>query len=137
MNNTLGEFIKSIREERNISVRALAKVIGISHNYLNNIEKGYDPRTKKEIIPSIETLEVISKGLGLQLSDLLHLTGYIKDGTKSVDEAFDENIKNEIRELAAKLDLKEIRAVSDIAQQGYSFVDLKEALESLLRKKIV
>lgn len=137
MGISLGEFIRSVRIEKGISVRAFAKIIGISHNYLNNLEKGYDPRTKKEIVPSIETLKVIAGGLGLQLEDLLRFTGHIENLDKTIEEAMRDKVKNEILALAEKLSLDEIRAVSDIVERGYSLVDLRDALANIIKKKNV
>lgn len=43
--NEFGEFLKKLRGKK--SIREVAKDIGISHTYLSTLEKGFDPRTKK------------------------------------------------------------------------------------------
>jgi len=44
--NELGKYLKELRGEK--SLREAAKQIGISHTYLDTIEKGFDKRSKKQ-----------------------------------------------------------------------------------------
>lgn len=71
MKNRLGEFIKACRDEKDLSLRQTEALTGISRTYLGNLEKGIDPRTGKEISPTIPTLEKIASGLDLQLNELI------------------------------------------------------------------
>ncbi len=71
MANELGNFL---REQRGtISLREFAKRIGISHTYLDCIEKGFDFRTEKPVSISVETLRLIADGLGLNVLFLANL----------------------------------------------------------------
>lgn len=54
----LGRYLISLR--KNKSVRQAAEGIGISHTYLNKLEKEYDPRTGNKCIPSVITIYQIS-----------------------------------------------------------------------------
>lgn len=75
--NNLGELLKELRGSA--SLREASERIGISHNYLRNLEKGIDPRTKTPINPSAETLKKISKAYNYPYEKLLQIAGYIED----------------------------------------------------------
>jgi transcriptional regulator with XRE-family HTH domain len=82
MNETetaLPNLIRKLRGRE--SLRNASTRIGISHNYLNNLEKGIDPRTGKVIHPSPEILEKIGKAYSYSYDELMKLAGYTKDNT--------------------------------------------------------
>lgn len=56
--NELGNYLKELRGKR--SLREVQKGTGISHTYLSTLEKGYDPRTKKERKPTPEVLRKLA-----------------------------------------------------------------------------
>lgn len=58
----VGSRIKSLREERHITVNKLANLSGVSQSYLRDIELG-----NKQ--PTVEYLEYICFGLGITLQD--------------------------------------------------------------------
>ena len=61
-----------------LSLRAAAKMIGISYTYLDILEKGVDKRTGITNKPTPETLKMISSAYKLDYNYLLSLWGYIK-----------------------------------------------------------
>jgi len=65
----MGEMIKKARGKQ--SLREFADKCDISHSYLDDIEKGYDHNTKKEISVTIETLQKLSKGTGYSINEIL------------------------------------------------------------------
>ena len=67
----LGDYLKTLRGNK--SIRQAAKDIGISHTYLDSLEKGYDPRTNKKRIPSVDTMMKISEYYNIPLSDLIEV----------------------------------------------------------------
>lgn len=71
MMNEFGKKIKELRGEK--SIREAARGIGISHTYLDSLEKGYDPRTGKERKPTIEVISKISIYYDYEFSDLVEL----------------------------------------------------------------
>lgn len=81
----INEIIKNKREELNLSIRKAAEKIGISHSYLTMIEKGNDPRTKKEIKITPETIKLISKAYKIDYDELMEAAGYIE---KNSNEKF-------------------------------------------------
>lgn len=76
MDYKLGEFLTSERKKRDLSLRDFADELGISHTYLQNLEKGSDPRTGNPVSPTVEKLDLISKSLGVSLDFLIKLAGY-------------------------------------------------------------
>lgn len=57
MNSKFGQYLKEKRQERKITLRGMARELGISAAYLSNIEKG------KRNPPSVDRLNQISKVL--------------------------------------------------------------------------
>lgn len=72
----LGEILKETRENLNLSIRAAAEKIGLSHSYLGIIEKAYDKRTKSSNRPSVETIQMLAEFYKLDTNLLLELAGY-------------------------------------------------------------
>lgn len=74
-----GRYIKSLREEKGLTITELAQESGVSRPYLSQIEGG--TRSK---FPSSDVLLKISKALGLNHDELMVKAGYIEE--KFVDE---------------------------------------------------
>lgn len=55
---TFGNYLIYLRGDT--PLREAAEGIGISHTYLNKLEKEYDPRTGNKCIPSVITIYQIS-----------------------------------------------------------------------------
>jgi SOS-response transcriptional repressor LexA len=73
MDNKLGSFIKEWRKERNMGLRDLAKLTGISHAYLHVLEGGVDPRTKRPVSPTLQSLQKLATGLDVPLEVVISL----------------------------------------------------------------
>lgn len=69
----LGEYIKKFRQENKYSQADFGKLAGISDGYVCMLEKGRNPRSGKELVPSIEIYNKIAKATGVNLDDLLHI----------------------------------------------------------------
>ena len=103
--NNLPDVLRQLRRERGLSLRNFSDVVGISHAYLNKLEKGEDYRTGKPIAPTIDTLVKISEGLGIPTKKFLNMCGYF-EGSLSAREPYegaDINIDTEISSLIAQL----------------------------------
>jgi len=74
--NNLSITLKQIRDERGTSLRDFSEILGISHAYLNKLERGTDPRTGKPITPTIETIAKIADGLGIPMKKFMAMCGY-------------------------------------------------------------
>ncbi|SHH58226.1 helix-turn-helix domain-containing protein [Sporanaerobacter acetigenes] len=86
--DTLQEILINKRKDLGLSLRKAAKLIGISHSYLNNLEKGIDPNTKAPVNPTPETLSLISEAYKIDYNELMIAAGYITVGenTKVYDQ---------------------------------------------------
>ena len=78
----LGMRVRKLRRGQNLSLRKFADMIGISKDYLVDIEFG-----RKS--PTLDTLVKISWGFGITLSDLLEGVGANLD--EPVDQSDDSN----------------------------------------------
>lgn len=65
----LGDYVRKVRKEKNLSLRETAKRCGISHPYLSQLENG------KTNNPTAQVIEKLSKGLDLPYNMLLAMTG--------------------------------------------------------------
>ena len=79
MINNLGEYLQNERKKRKMSLRDFSELLGISHTYLDKLEKGIDPRNGKPVSPTIETLNELSKSLNVSLEYLLKVSGYVNE----------------------------------------------------------
>lgn len=66
----LGEFVKSFRAEKGMSMRSFASASGLSIGYISMLENNRNPKTNKPISPSIETCKAVSKATGINLCEL-------------------------------------------------------------------
>lgn len=80
----LGELIKTLRGKE--SLRDAAKRIGISHTYLDTVEKGFDKRSGKPVNPTPETLKLISDAYNYRYEALMTVAGYLHDTGKAEEE---------------------------------------------------
>lgn len=78
----LKTFINSYRTEHNLTMEQFAKLASLSKGYISMLEKGYNPQTRKKIIPSISALNKIAIATG---TDLDHLLKIIDDIEVSLD----------------------------------------------------
>lgn len=86
---TLGEIIKSYREEKNISMDKFSELSGLSKGYISMLEKNKNPRTGDPIVPSLETYKSVSKAINISVDNLIKLV----DGDEEViiNEAFPDS----------------------------------------------
>lgn len=98
--NKLGDLLKELRGKE--SLREASKRIGISHTYLDTIEKGFDKRSGKPVKPTPETLKLLSEAYDHPYEDLMIIAGYIEKDKKDekVSSAFHDfdNITEEEKE---------------------------------------
>ena len=73
MTNELGKFLKTIRAEKDLSLRELSVRTGLSHSYLNNLENGADPRTGNPVSPTLPTLNKLAKGLEVPIDKIIDI----------------------------------------------------------------
>ncbi|WP_322858197.1 helix-turn-helix transcriptional regulator [Mycobacterium europaeum] len=81
---SLGKQIRNARVDAELTLRGLARDLGLSPSYLNDIE--FDRR-----VPSAEVLEQIAKRLALDLDTLLAAAGRLGLATKDAEQYIREN----------------------------------------------
>ena len=75
-----GSYLRDLRGKD--SLRKVQESTGISHTYLSTLEKGFDPRTKKERKPSFEVLKKLANYYEVSYIELLQKAGYIEEAEK-------------------------------------------------------
>lgn len=65
--NHLGKYLKKKIKELKVSEREISAKCGISHSYLNQLIKGINPSTKKNISPTLITFEKLSNGFNVSV----------------------------------------------------------------------
>lgn len=66
----LKEYIQSYRKRLNISQRQFATRCGLSNGYISMLERGYNPKTKEPIVPTLTSLKKLADGMGITVHDL-------------------------------------------------------------------
>jgi transcriptional regulator, merR len=88
MSNVLGDYIYRRRCELGLSQREFAKKCGVSHTYINYIEKGWIGQSSK-VNPTMNIYSKIASALGISETDLVNL----KLGQCGQAGATDEEVK--------------------------------------------
>lgn len=115
--NEFGEKIKELRG--NQSLREAAKNIGISHTYLDSLEKGFDPRSGKERKPTSEIVGKLANYYNYSYFDLMKLAGnFVPLRDLSEDE-----IKRQFKYLTEELRSQDKDKENRIKQSLLSLVD--------------
>ncbi|WP_077623801.1 helix-turn-helix domain-containing protein [Sediminibacillus massiliensis] len=114
--NDLYKLLKELRGKE--SLREASKRAGISHNYLSQLEKGIDPRTKKPIKPSPDTLKRLADAYNYSYNKLLSLAGYTEEAEQEKElETFikDPELERWYRELpkSKEEDLRRLRIIHE------------------------
>lgn len=103
----VGKLIRKLRGK--MSLREASQKIGISHTYLDTIEKGHDKRSGKPVNPSPETLRMIAEAYDYPYVKLLRNAGYIDD----IDQQEDEDFANFISDPSLRRWYKELPKSSE------------------------
>lgn len=105
----IGDLIKVYRSENNLSLREFASLCGMSHSYIDKLEKGIDPRNGKPVEPTLDVIEKVAFAMNMTLVDILSFIGKLNnvDSKKSKSEDIIEYNKSIDKDLSKK-DLKQI-----------------------------
>ena len=86
----MGDIIRSYRLKNDMSMGDFAKKSGLSKPYISMLEANKNSRDGKSIVPSITTLQKVSRAVNVSLNDLLRMI----DGDQNINLAPD-NLNDE------------------------------------------
>ncbi len=107
---SIGDNVKTIRNEKKLTQEVLAKQMGISRSYLSDIENN-----RKN--PSSKTIEALAEKLDVSML-------YLTTGQKALRDLTDEELKDDFEKIQEKVKLKNKNINEFIKQE---FVRLSEA----------
>lgn len=99
----LGDIIKEYRLDHDLSLREFSKKCGLSHTYIDKLEKGVDPRSQKPVEPTLDALEKISAAIDLSLDELLTLLGKINANSKVDINRNEKNVEELLEDTMAQI----------------------------------
>lgn len=82
----LREIIKEYKDANKLSLRDFGDMCGLSHSYIDKLEKGFDPRSKKEVEPTLPVIASIASAVGMSNKELLTQIGFLEEDT--VDKSY-------------------------------------------------
>lgn len=67
----LGDILKEYRSNNNLSMDKFAEKSGLTKGYISMLEKNQHPKTKKALLPTMETLDKVAKGMAIPVAELI------------------------------------------------------------------
>jgi|SRR5690625_435505 len=95
----IGEKIKQLRNEKDLSISELADRAGVAKSYLSSIERNIQSN------PSIQFMEKISQVLGVTVNELLR--DDLSNATEDLDDEWLEIVQEAMNSGVSKSDFKE------------------------------
>lgn len=69
---TLGDIIKEYRIDHGMNIRDFAAVSGLSRAYVSLLERNINPKTGKEIMPSVEVIKKVADAVGKSFDEVFN-----------------------------------------------------------------
>lgn len=111
----LGDVVKAYRDQHGLSLRDLAQRCGLSHTFIDTLEKGVEPKTGKPSTPTVASLQALAKGMNMSFDELMQAAGYIDSpGNDGLPGA----ILPELTGLISQLSPDEQRTLADSLAAG-------------------
>lgn len=127
---SLGDIIKKYRLDNDLSLREFSKKCGLSHTYIDKLEKGVDPRSQKPVEPTLDALEKISTAINLSLDELLTMLGKINLDNKVILNNQEKDVEQLLEETMSHiLDQKGLMLNGQIVDDN-DLVLLKNAIKN-------
>lgn len=67
----LGDILKEYRSKNKLSMDKFAELSGLTKGYISMLEKNQHPKTKKALLPTMDTLEKVAKGMAISVGELI------------------------------------------------------------------
>ncbi len=122
LSHKISNYVRETRLDKNLTVTNVVNNCSLSRSYINMIESGRNPKTNKPIIPTLETVEQLCKGLGVSKIEFLTKVGFI-------DTRDDDPLLNYNMTLEELITYK--TAVSNIAFDQLSFDEREHILTAV------
>lgn len=93
----LSDLIQKYRTENNLSQRQFALSCSLSNGYIAMIERGFNPKTKQPITPTLTAMKKLANGMHMSLSELfekiddMYVDISLKNNFISLDDLPTEN----------------------------------------------
>ena len=88
---TLGQIVKRFRETNKITMEEFSQKSGLSRGYISMLEKNENPLSKKPIVPSLTTIQAVSKVIGIDVNEIIEKLD--PDQSTRLSEARDDTIE--------------------------------------------
>jgi transcriptional regulator with XRE-family HTH domain len=121
MVENFGEYLKTLRVEKRLSLREVDQQSGVSNSYLGLIERGQRP------IPGADILKKLAPVYDVPVRDLLRVAGYLKNEDASLTE-------NDEVEMAFKYVMNDPRYKSGTRIKGGLTTDVKRFIVEMYEK---
>ena len=94
MANYLGDIIKEYRKSHRMSMDSFAERAGLSKPYISMLEKNFNPKSRKKIIPTIDTISKCAKAMNMDFDELFNALGTQTISTSLMPISESSNIVN-------------------------------------------
>jgi transcriptional regulator with XRE-family HTH domain len=142
---TLSEIISNYMFENKLSQREFAKLASISHTYVAKLQTGIDPRTGKQIEPTLDVIEKLANAMQISLYELFIELGKFEEANSpaikrrtvvSYDKATDtykyfnpiEYDKMSTDENSNNLTKKDEKDVEKLLNQTMNYIENQEGI---------
>jgi transcriptional regulator with XRE-family HTH domain len=112
MRQTLGQFIKKVRDERKITQEELSESSGLARSYISRFE---DDQFKT---PSAMVLIKLAKGLGVSHETIFQIAGYTPKIAQTDLPAFDLYLRTKYPDLSEKA-IEDIQIYKELITAKY------------------
>jgi len=116
-----GEYLRTLRVEKRLSLREVEQLAGVSSSYIGLIERGERP------IPGAEILKKLAPVYDVPVRDLLGAAGYLKDEDTVLTE------EDEV-EMAFRYVMNDPRYKSGTRIKGGLTIDVKRFIVEMYEK---
>lgn len=123
---TFGAFLTQKRKERDISLRGFARLVGISAEYICNIEKCRRPAPAPDVLKKIAAVLTLSKGEEAEMYDLA-------SGSKNTENAVPEDLTGFLNE--NRVILTALRTAKDVDATDEEWQAFMQMLHDNRKKK--
>ncbi|MEB3222565.1 MAG: helix-turn-helix transcriptional regulator [Candidatus Sericytochromatia bacterium] len=83
---TIGQILRTMRQQRGLSLRSVASQLRMSHSRLAELERGVDAHTGRAIQPSYNTVRALARIYAVPPDPLLRLAGFTVVSDLTADE---------------------------------------------------